>query len=189
MPPRQVQSFGFPVGGLSENYSFETQRPGTTVSAQNVRAYDAKSGRLRGGQRPGLKKYVSDQFTLTNSAGTNPKAFQSLVQLTGTDVAKSVGDKAVSVPLSDSSVSKVQVFENFPGTNSTKTTRHTATLFDTQTPSTFDGQLQMSAYGRNSDLYVVTVDKTEDSGKHWVYIHKATHYDGNANLTATKLGY
>jgi len=189
MPPRQVQGFGFPVGGLSENYSFESQEPGTTVSALNVRAYDAKSGRLRGGQRPGLKKYVASKFSLTNSAGTNPKAFQSLVQLTGTDVSKSVGDKAVAMSINSSSESKVEVFEDFPGLNSTKTPRHLSTLLDTQTPSTFDGAIQMSVYGRNSDLYTATVDKTADSGKYWVYLHKSAHYSGSGNISAVKLGY
>ena len=191
MPPRQVQKFGFPAGGVSENFSFESQPPGTTVSAQNVRAYDAKSGRLRGGQRPGLKKFVADQFELTNTAGTNPKAFQSLVQLTGTDLAKSAGDKSVAIPKNSGTSSTVASIKDFPGVSGTKTTSHTSTLHDAVgTAGTFDGQHQLAVYSKDSDLYAVTVDtQAFETNKYWVYIHKITHYDGNQNIAPVKLGY
>ena len=71
MPPkRRSVKLPFPVKGLNESYGYEDQPDGTTVDAQNVRAFPAKStdpssgnskasGRARGGQRPGLSKYVS----------------------------------------------------------------------------------------------------------------------------------
>jgi len=71
MPPkRRSVKLPFPVKGLNESYGYEDQPDGTTVDAQNVRSFPAKSadpssgdskasGRARGGQRPGLSKYVS----------------------------------------------------------------------------------------------------------------------------------
>ena len=46
------------------------QPPGTTPSCLNVRAFDPRAGRYRGGQRAGLTKYISDTATAIN--GTNP---------------------------------------------------------------------------------------------------------------------
>lgn len=52
----------FPFKGINNNNSYETQPLGTCASAQNVRGYDAIKGRLRGGQRPGLTKFVDTEI-------------------------------------------------------------------------------------------------------------------------------
>jgi hypothetical protein len=52
----------FPFNGINNNSSYETQPLGTCASASNVRGYDAIKGRLRGGQRPGLSKYIASQI-------------------------------------------------------------------------------------------------------------------------------
>ena len=49
----------FPLGGLSEDYAFSSQPPGTTREALNVRGQDPKTGRTRGAQRPGHTLYLS----------------------------------------------------------------------------------------------------------------------------------
>lgn len=79
MPPkRRSVKLPFPVKGLNESYGYEDQPDGTTVDAQNVRSFPAKSadpssgnskasGRARGGQRPGLSKYVSTAHSSSTS--------------------------------------------------------------------------------------------------------------------------
>ena len=72
MPQRsKLMNIGFPLGGISEGFAYEAQPDGTTVDAQNVRPFPASSpdtaaslnsessGRARGGQRPGMSKYLS----------------------------------------------------------------------------------------------------------------------------------
>lgn len=56
-PARKIP---FPVGGLHTVAAYDQQPPGTTPACSNVRAFDALGGRLRGGQRSGLSKYVTD---------------------------------------------------------------------------------------------------------------------------------
>jgi hypothetical protein len=51
----------FPVKGLDLSQAFSLQPPGTTPLGVNVRAYDPLTARRRGGQRPGLSKYVAAQ--------------------------------------------------------------------------------------------------------------------------------
>jgi len=193
MPPRQVQNFAFPASGLSENFGYETQPPGTTVSAQNVRAYDDSTGRMRGGQRPGLKKFTSERFSLTNTAGTNPKAFQSLVQLTGTDVSKSAGDKSVALPLYTSSTSKMVVNGDFPGSSGVLDVRQTANLKNqVSSPVTdLNGTVELSTYDKDGNLYVASVNTAEDSGKFWVLLHKISHRPATAtpDITSVKLAH
>lgn len=58
----------FPVRGLSETLASDMQNPTTTQASQNMRAVDPASGRIRGGQRSGIRKYIST------------KAFDSFVQ-------------------------------------------------------------------------------------------------------------
>lgn len=64
----------FPFGGLSEDRAFDEQLPGTTREATNVRGVDPKTGRVRGAQRSGLTRH------LTNPLG--PGKVQDLQALT-----------------------------------------------------------------------------------------------------------
>lgn len=66
--PESFSDLRFPLGGIDLSRAFSQQMPramasgdyvGTTPEGQNVRAYDPGTMRARGGQRPGLKKYIS----------------------------------------------------------------------------------------------------------------------------------
>ena len=50
----------FPFGGLAEDRAFDEQVPGTTREATNVRGVDPKTGRVRGAQRSGLTRHLSE---------------------------------------------------------------------------------------------------------------------------------
>jgi hypothetical protein len=68
----------FPIKGLSENYSFDIQEPGTTRDLLNVRAIDPKTGRTRGAQRSGLARFLDDQLATVSGA---PTAIQEIVSV------------------------------------------------------------------------------------------------------------
>lgn len=56
----------FPLAGVHLGTAHSAQPAGTTPSAQNVRGFDPRTKRFRGGQRAGLSKYNS------NRVGTSP---------------------------------------------------------------------------------------------------------------------
>lgn len=60
-PPNQEQfvNFFFPVKGVDMSQAYGRQPQDTTPTGNNVRAYDPITARARGGQRPGLAKYIS----------------------------------------------------------------------------------------------------------------------------------
>ena len=81
----------WPVKGLIESTGYESQPRGSTVSCQNVRAYDPGTGRSRGGQRAGLTKYVN--------ARTADAKVQDIGQVVARDVPASqaeVGARTVT---------------------------------------------------------------------------------------------
>lgn len=49
----------FPTRGLDLSTAYSAPRKGTTTVGQNVRAFDQRADRMRGGSRAGLTKYVS----------------------------------------------------------------------------------------------------------------------------------
>ena len=55
----------FPLQGINKNYAESTQPPLTSPATLNVRPCDVAENRIRGGQRPGLKK----QFPLCIGSG------------------------------------------------------------------------------------------------------------------------
>jgi hypothetical protein len=59
----------FPTSGLVVNCPYGVQPQGSTAAAQNVRGYEPRFGRDRGGQRPGLTKYMSARATGFNIPG------------------------------------------------------------------------------------------------------------------------
>lgn len=69
MPKVVQQEIPFPLGGLSEFTSYENQPAGgrdslpTTASCLNVRGFDPRTGRARGGQRSGQSRYLNAQIT------------------------------------------------------------------------------------------------------------------------------
>lgn len=52
----------FPLEGLDESRAYLLQKQHTTAQAQNVRSFDPRTGRARGGQRGGLQKYIAGQI-------------------------------------------------------------------------------------------------------------------------------
>lgn len=61
----------FPVGGISElepvfSQNRDYTKPTTTYDARNVRGYDPRTGRLRGAQRAGHSRFLTDQHSSTN---------------------------------------------------------------------------------------------------------------------------
>jgi hypothetical protein len=72
---RQPHILPFPVKGLHEAAAFRNQPEATTSDALNVRPFDAIEGRLRGGQRNGVSKYIADPINGANE-------IQSISQLT-----------------------------------------------------------------------------------------------------------
>jgi len=60
MPPIQIP---IPIGGYSEGLPVEQQQQSTSGYMSNCRPRDVLEGKLRLGQRPGLKKaYASQQI-------------------------------------------------------------------------------------------------------------------------------
>ena len=57
----------FPAGGLDESGAIHRQSPPTTPKCQNVRSWEPKGGRNRGGQRSGLTKACPVQINSSNS--------------------------------------------------------------------------------------------------------------------------
>lgn len=82
----------FPFGGLSELGSYAAQLPNqeqpTTVSCANVRAYDPRTGRLRGAQRAGHSRYLNAQHSSSNP-------IQHITHLTSTSVYSTSGSAAM----------------------------------------------------------------------------------------------
>lgn len=60
----------FPSAGIDLLLSFSGQRPGTTPVGLNVRAFEPSTLRVRGGSRPGLVKFVTDQLPHSYSSGS-----------------------------------------------------------------------------------------------------------------------
>ena len=65
--PIKPMELPFPLGGINEGQAYSRQPEGTTPDARNVRPFDTIDQRLRGGQRPGLTKYVADAVNGSNT--------------------------------------------------------------------------------------------------------------------------
>ncbi|MAH47363.1 hypothetical protein CMI37_16175 [Candidatus Pacearchaeota archaeon] len=101
MPPKaRSVKIPFPLKGMHEGASFEDQPSGTTVDCQNVRSFPADSsevaaqnakasGRARGGQRPGLSKYMPTQWA---SNLTHRPSFQDLNQIVYSELTPNTGE-------------------------------------------------------------------------------------------------
>jgi hypothetical protein len=53
----------FPIQGLHRGLPAEGQPEATSFDLSNVRPFDTESERIRGGQRPGLKKAYDTQIS------------------------------------------------------------------------------------------------------------------------------
>ena len=66
----KVMALPFPLGGIDRSGPFQIQprrgQMATTISGFNVRSYDALAGRLRGGSRYGLNRYIDAQVSGSN---------------------------------------------------------------------------------------------------------------------------
>src|SRR5437870_5034442 len=54
----EPMSIAFPLRGVDVSNPFDLQPAGTTVVGVNVRAFDPATMRARGGNRPGLKRFM-----------------------------------------------------------------------------------------------------------------------------------
>ena len=108
-PRRYHQDVPFPIAGLVETAPVNDQMPGSTIDAENVRAYPANlsvtkassslnatfNGRNRGGQRPGLSSYltqVSSGVTVNLPfRDTDAPPIQEITHLTWTEVTDLYG--------------------------------------------------------------------------------------------------
>lgn len=61
MPQKEIIKLAWPMAGLVENSPFTQQPENSTLDALNVRPYDQFDRKARGGQRPGLSKYMTGQ--------------------------------------------------------------------------------------------------------------------------------
>lgn len=53
---KQTLTLPFPLEGINKNDAASTQPPATSPAMLNARPCDVMENRIRGGQRPGLKK-------------------------------------------------------------------------------------------------------------------------------------
>jgi len=112
MPSKTIR-LGFPYRGLSE-YDAVTDQPGeTSPSLENVLAVDPVAGRRRGGQRPGIQKFVTGQINGDSSV-------QDINHLTGPNLtpASGAGQLVVANPAASpwSLITNLGVADNGPGT-------------------------------------------------------------------------
>lgn len=54
----QFVDLSFPLSGIDLSLGYSEQRKGTTPEGINVRGFEPTTGRARGGQRPGLSRYI-----------------------------------------------------------------------------------------------------------------------------------
>ena len=99
-PNRRTVRLPFPMGGIFEGSGYEDQSNLTTVDCQNVRVVPAdttentenpstRSGRARGGQRPGLTKYLADSDVFPVSG---PPLFQDINSIIWSEITPTNGD-------------------------------------------------------------------------------------------------
>ncbi len=55
-------NLSFPIGGIDKGRATSEQPVLTSPDLNNVRPYDTKDNRIRGGQRPGLDKRYAQQI-------------------------------------------------------------------------------------------------------------------------------
>lgn len=65
--PDVYNDMPFPMNGIDSSAQFYQQRSGTTFDAENTRTFESLTQRGRGGSRPGLAKYVTDQLIGTGN--------------------------------------------------------------------------------------------------------------------------
>ena len=99
-PNRRSIRLPFPMAGIFEGSGYEDQSNLTTVDCQNVRVIPAdttedttnpstRSGRARGGQRPGLTKYLADEEVFPLAG---PPLFQDINSIIWSEITPTNGD-------------------------------------------------------------------------------------------------
>lgn len=103
--PDSFMDMSFPMNGIDTSAQFHEQRQGTTVDSKNVRAFESLTQRGRGGSRPGLAKYVTDQLI-----GTGNLLIQHLNYIVDPAADALIANFAVPYPLyTDTSTNNVFV--------------------------------------------------------------------------------
>lgn len=114
--PRHL-TLNFPYRGISDARSFDAQERYTTPDCQNVRSWEMVEGRSRGGQRPGLTKYI-------NSQPNGDYAIQDICSVVSPNMASQSGNRLMvrivsGVVVSNGSVFRYQDGVFSPATNGT----------------------------------------------------------------------
>jgi len=86
MPDTPV-NLPFPFSGLQEYTAYQEQPEGTSADLQNVVAVDPSTGRRRGGQRPGIAKFVDP----TISSGASAASIQEIIHTVGPNFNNATG--------------------------------------------------------------------------------------------------
>lgn len=120
----------WPVLGLHAASAVEEQPKGTAYDLRNVRAFDPRSGRLRGGQRAGLSKYLNAQLSGSNR-------IQDIAQVTqraGTPSATQMNVRTIQgVAVSQGTVAKFTTSAFTTATSGTSALSSTApVIFSTE---------------------------------------------------------
>lgn len=86
MPDTPV-NLPFPFSGLQEYTAYQEQPDGTSADLQNVVAVDPSTGRRRGGQRPGIAKFVTPAI----SSGASAASIQEIIHTVGPNFSNAHG--------------------------------------------------------------------------------------------------
>lgn len=125
----------FPFKGVHEGFSYANQPPDTCYDAQNVRAWDPTTGRLRGGQRPGTARY--------------PNA-----QLNGADAIQDINHNVVAKAISGTSIGNRTFYRvAVAGGHAKRFTSSAFTAMDTAGPHFVTSGVIFSAQYLAGDIY------------------------------------
>ena len=165
-PRRYHQDVPFPIAGLVETAPVNDQMPGSTIDAENVRAYPANltvtkassslnatfNGRNRGGQRSGLSSYLT-QVSNGNTVNlpfqdNDAPPIQEITHLTWTEVTDLYGQGHILNR--NTSSGAFQMLDK------------DGTLIGTGTMGASDDKYQLSTWGSDGSVYVaVTTAQNE----------------------------
>src|SRR5437660_1214366 len=91
--PESEAVLRFPAHGIDLSQGFNFQPPGTTPEGANVRAFEPGTGRMRGGQRPGLSRYVASAVNGSNFV----QDVNTVVSMQGTPTQSSHSGRVVTL--------------------------------------------------------------------------------------------
>ena len=160
----------FPMQGLNEDTALTDQPSMSSPDLQNVRAYDPETGRARGGQRPGLSKYLSTQVNGSRGVQCLGRAYASV-------------SEAMLMAVSDRTNDVIYVASHMTTPQGVRITKSSATgtVWDievtgvTSSASTFSGVSGMCVSGSTLYVWFDSVDAISESA-----VYRFNTSDGSA---------